>query len=184
VDGSPRDASPRSPARGTTPGSRTRDKKKKKKTPDRHPAGSARRSAARGGRLLWGGARRAAPQSSHGTFPFYWNIPVLSELTGSTRSEKCCRNLRVLAEPKRTLYAYVVRGPRPRRPGRRHRTSFDGLGTRTRYKDRVLAGRDAVTVPRSTDSVRERGTRTASSPAGTPSPYSVPAKTRSPYAVR
>ena len=135
----PPDALPGGPPLARRPGT--------KKTPDRHPAERAPRSGA-GRKAFAGGARRAAPQSSHRTFPFYWNIPVPSELTGSTRSEKCCRNLRVLAEPKRTLYAYVVQGPRPHRPGRRHRTSFDGLGTRTWYKDRVLTGRDAVTVLR------------------------------------
>ena len=184
MDGSPRDASPRSPARGTTPGSRTRDKKKNTgQTPRRKraPLRGAGRKA-----FVGGSAPRSAPKfprnfpvllehsGSIGTDGFHQIRKVLSELTCSGRTETNSvrvRGTRTASSPagtpspylvRRTRYANAVQGPRPRRPGRRHRTSFDGLGSRTRYKDRVLAGRDAVTVLRTReDKVSVRGTVTA-----------------------
>ncbi len=91
----PPDALPGGPPLARRPGT-------KRHRTDTSP--SARRSAAREGRLVWGERAAKRPEvprelfRSHRTFLFFWNSPVLAELAGSTRTEKCCRNVNVLLE--------------------------------------------------------------------------------------
>ena len=110
----------RSPTRRTTPRSPTNDKD----TPDRY---LAERAPLRGARqkALAGGARRAAPRSSQGTVSFYWNVPVLAEHARSTRTEKCCGNLRVRLERRSAAgtCAFAWNAEVLREPGRSPGTS-------------------------------------------------------------
>ena len=156
MHGSPRDAGPRSPARGTTPGSRTRDKK----TPDRHPAGRAPLRGAGRKAFVGGSAPRSAPKfprnfpvllehsGSIGTDGLHQIRKVLSELTCSGRTETNSvrvRGTRTASSPagtpspylvRRTRYANAVQGPCPHRQKRRHRTPYPRRqGLRTRYGD-------------------------------------------------
>ena len=87
----------RSPTRRTTPRSPTKGQNAPDRLPDeRAPLRGAGRKASAGG------ARRAAHQSSHRTFSFPPNFPVLLELSGSSETSGFHQNRKVLSERKRS----------------------------------------------------------------------------------